>query len=71
MKNSADIGRTVSKLIKLTVSDKDSQVTEYNSIEILKFEKKSSLQHSIFDMNHMIKRDGVNNEIEEMDTHEG
>ncbi|XKL66747.1 hypothetical protein PGB90_010167 [Kerria lacca] len=52
------------------VSDKDSQVTEYNSIEILKFEKKSSLQHSIFDMNHMIKRDGVNNEIEEMDTHE-
>lgn len=71
MKKLADIGRTVSKLIKLAVSGKDSQVSEYHSVEILKFEKKQSVDPTITNMNHMINRDGANNEIEDMDTHEG
>lgn len=64
-KNSADIGRTVSKPIKLSVSGKDSQVIEIHSLEASKLRKKYSIDCKHLKMNHTI------NDIEEMDTNEG
>lgn len=69
-KKFVDIGRTVSKPIKLTVSGKNSPILENHSIQTLKFEQKLS-DAVVSTMNHMIKRDDLNNDIEEIDTHEG
>lgn len=60
----------MSKPIKLPVSGKNSPISENQSIETLKFEKKPS-DSVVSTMNHMIKRDDLHNDIEEMDTHEG
>lgn len=52
------------------MSGKDSEISEYHSVEILKFEKKQQVYQTFTTMNHIINRDSANNEIEDMDTQE-
>lgn len=67
VKKSADIGRTVSKPIKLSMSGKNI----YPSLEPLKNKNKVLEEQNFNEMNHIAKVDCPNSMIEEMDTQDG
>lgn len=76
MKKSADIGRIASKPVKLTVSGKNhsSEDRVAASIKKLKIHNLSTKNNQILsndNMNHVIDSVNQNNDVEEMDTHEG
>lgn len=70
VKKSADIGRIVSKPVKLTVSGRNCTVEDRVTAGL----KKLKIHNQILandNMNHVIDRENQNNDVEEMDTHEG